>query len=936
VADTTGQKTADIGQRLIDGGHGFEFVQAMRLARLLLNPDGEAGVPGIPWLERTRVRADLSLAFPASDVKRIEKTGDDGSELLVTATFLGLYGSATPLPTFVTETLLDELAADESVCRDFLDAIQERTYHLRFQGWEKYRLAVRAVEEKDSMERERLCCLIGLGEKSLAASFPDVGSLLRFTSILAHSKRSGYGLETILRFALKIRCVQVIEDLTQWAPVPAGQRMRLGMTNCTLHSDAVLGTRIEDRRCRVRIRIGPLTWEQYNSLLPGTPLYKLIWRLVGFVVFDPLVFDLQLVLDAGEARPFVMDGAQFRLGFNTFLCSGRMPETGVLFPLSVAAAERDLRQGGLKPPLHRAEELPRSLVHYYRDEMAILRDRVGRYVKAHPSLAAMANGPKADPGVERLLEGTAFSNAMLRMKLEDGIPEIIDELTRMLHPYLEKPVPATAVVAFTPGETMHQSQLIPAGSEVASIQVDGTACRFRTCHDVLVHPLRLIDASFSQPPGKAPSITLRMDLRNSTLSGWRPGPLRFFLGNSFPEASNLRLLLTRHLDRVIVASAEGEETIFATDCLRPIGLDDSETLLPNTPDTSISRQILHEHFLFPHKSLFMEFTGLERWSNRGNGRLFDITLELSGLPFGIPKIDRESFVLFATPVINLFRHESAPVPFTADGEPRKVEPAGNKPGHYQVYSVDRVIGLDRKLARSQTFFEPSDTAHAYTSEESCRITCERSLLGDDYDTYLELSASRREQNPSPDLTLNIDLTCSNGLLPEQLHVGDIRLPTGATPHSLEFHNVSTVTPAIFPPYDVNRPWRLLAGLSLNYLATSSVDNFRSILRLYSAPDSRNQALAKANEQRINGIIGIDTQKIGRVIRGRLIPGYDIRLKLCGDCFSGPGDLYLFSSVLERFLGGYVTQNCFTRLMVENVTNGQTYEWPARMGDRHVV
>lgn len=937
MAYTTGQKTRDIRARLLASGHGFEFAQVMRLARMLLDPVGTVGIPQGHWRERTHLRADLSFSFPASDVKQVENAGCDGSDLLVTAAFLGLYGTSTPLPAFVSESLFDESAADESACRDFLDIIQQRTFHLCFQGWQKYRLAVRVVEEKDPLERERLCCLIGLGEKTFAHSLPDTNYLLRYTGLLSHSKRSGHALETILRCSLKMECVYVVEDLKQWATIPAGQQMRLGADNCTLNVDAVLGTRMRDLRARFRISIGPLTWEQYNSLLPGTPLHVQTALLVNFVVADPLMCDLELVLAAGEARPFVMDDPQFRLGCNIFLFSDRMPETGVLFPLSGESSAWDGQRSG---PEHAgfddAAAPPRSLVHYFQDEMLILRKLAGRYCDAHPSLATMVSGPMADPGVERLFEGTAYANALLRMKLEDGLPEIIDELSRSLYSYLDKPVPALAIVAFTPGENMHKPQLIQGGAEIASVPVDGTSCRFRTCYDVAVHPLVLLDAAFAQPPGKLPEITLRMELRNSPLSFWRPGSLRFFLGKDYQSASDLNLLLMRHLDRVIVASAEGgAETVIPAACLRQVGLADGETLLPNTADSSMSRQILHEHFLFPNKLLFVELSGLENWRERGGGSRFDITFQLTSLPCGAPKVDKESFVLHATPAANLFRHESAPLPFVADGQPHRVRPAGRKFGHFQVYSLDRVTRFSLKNSEKRFYKLSGSDSSGSALEPSWHVVYEKPLVGEGYDAFISLdehdgaASSNREK-------LLVDLTCTNGELPEKLAVGDLRLRTGATPEGVEFRNITPVTPALFPSSGVNRPWRLLAGLSLNYLATSSIENFRSILRLYSAPDSRNQALAKANEQRIDGIVGIHVLKTGRVIRGRLIPGYDISLKLSGEHYSGPGDLYLFSEVLERFFGGYVTGNCFTRLMVEDAVNGWKYEWPPRMGDRCVV
>jgi len=92
----------------------------------------------------------------------------------------------------------------------------------------------------------------------------------------------------------------------------------------------------------------------------------------------------------------------------------------------------------------------------------------------------------------------------------------------------------------------------------------------------------------------------------------------------------------------------------------------------------------------------------------------------------------------------------------------------------------------------------------------------------------------------------------------------------------------------------------------------------------------------ANRKKIDAIESLDAQQADRLIGRRMYRGYDIHLKLRGDGFAGPGDLYLFCSVLERFLGGYVTQCCFLRLVVEEIEKGYRFEWLARMGDRGVV
>ena len=149
MADTSGQPNSPMIDDLFTHGHEFSFAQVMRLARMYLGAGGARELPEVPWQERVRVRPDLSLAFPAADVARVERTGQNGADLLVTTTFLGLYGVSSPLPTHYTEDLMDEAAADSSVSRDFLDIIHQRLYQLYFQCWSKYRLFIRVAEEQN-------------------------------------------------------------------------------------------------------------------------------------------------------------------------------------------------------------------------------------------------------------------------------------------------------------------------------------------------------------------------------------------------------------------------------------------------------------------------------------------------------------------------------------------------------------------------------------------------------------------------------------------------------------------------------------------------------------------------------------------------------------------------------------------------------------------
>ena len=932
MADTPVRTTSPLMADLLQSGHQFSFVQVMRLARIFLDQNGIEGLPEIPWQDRVQIRPELSLAFPAADVARVER---NGANLRVTTTFLELYGPASPLPNFYTEDLLDEASSDESVFRDFVDIIHQRLYHLYFQCWSKYRLFIRVVEENNPLDRERLFCLIGLGEKELRGTLPDSWSLLRYAGILTQFPRSALGLATILRDALHEQRIKITQNMKRMVPIPQDQRIRMGVSGCRLGVDTVLGSEIADRMGKFRIEIGLLTWDGFNNFLPGTRHNEKLTALLRFYLADPLEVELKLILAEGEAKPIRLGDPKARLGLNTWCFAGKtLAVVGAGFQVSATPFKQATSSASESSPAMLESRL--SVVDYYREERACLTDLTAHFVRKHPNLAPLVSGPMADPGVERLLEGTAFYNALLQRKLDDDIPEFIHEVINPLQPEHLQPIPAMTIVAFTPKAQLKNPLQISAGAEVESVAVQGIKCRFRTCFEVTVHPLTLLNSSFTQPSGKAASIKLCCALNGIGLSSWKVESLRFFLADDPPAARDLYLLLLRYLKRVTITSPDNGTTVeLSPGHLKSVGFADNEALLSRETSFTPGHQIVQEYFLFPEKFLFLDLTGLDNCRTLSNGIRFEINFELADCPLIMPRVNEKSFVLFATPVINLFKHKAKPLSVNLKVQQQRVHTAGEHSAHFQIHSVDKVEGLLKKKSEKIKYEAHNPLLQHSKEGHICHITQGRSAIGDGFDTLLSIP-SHNNENQTDRMKLDLDLTCTNGILPEQLGIGGVCIAAKAIPESVELRNITSVTATICQGIDQNRQWRLFSGFSLNSTSLASANNLRAMLRLFTNPNSRQQASVMANTRKIDSIVSIEAKPADRLIGRTIYRGYDIRLKLSGDHFAGPGDLYLFSSVLERFLGGYVTQSCFVRLVVEEIGKGYWFEWPARMGDRSVL
>lgn len=316
MAAATGTTGAVVEERLLANGERYAYFQAVRLLRLFGKADGHAG-------DMLRTRPQLTLAFPETDIDRIERRAEGGYR--ITANFFGLYGVASPLPTYYTEDLLDEQREGRHATRDFLDIVHHALYPLLFEAWSKYRLQRRVIEEGDRKVENHLYAFVGLDDPARRAALPYAQDLLRYAGLFNLRPHSALGLKTLLSDAFQPATVAIECCVPTVVPIPADQRLALGMQGHCLGENAYLGAEIDDVSSHLGIRLSDLPEALFHRLLPGEPDHERLRFLVGYYLTDPLTVTVELELRPGAARTarthaHGADGMKWcRLGLDTWL-----------------------------------------------------------------------------------------------------------------------------------------------------------------------------------------------------------------------------------------------------------------------------------------------------------------------------------------------------------------------------------------------------------------------------------------------------------------------------------------------------------------------------------------------------------------------------------------------------------------------------------------
>lgn len=571
---------------------------------------------------------------------------------------------------------------------------------------------------------------------------------------------------------------------------------------------------------------------------------------------------------------------------------------------------------------------------YYQDELFFLREMGKEFAESHPMLSHYLLEAGSDPDVERLLEGFAFLTGRLRQKLDDELPELTHTFMGLLCSHYLRPVPAMSIIEFEPQRTLRGKYMIPhTKTEVESAPVANTRCKFHTCYDVELLPLSVDEVAIE---GQQIKVTFKL-LNGVQFSGLELDKLRLNLHGESAIQYELYNMLCRYVQRIVVRSTNAnpnDEIILDKNNIKPVGLSESEGIIPYPSNSFLGYRIVQEYFSFPEKFMFIDVTGLKPASKLAIQDSFDIIFQFSRRPSESLRINKDNIHINCTPIINLFSRSSDPIRINNERTEYRIRPEGPNPQHYEVYSVDKVMGLVSGTAQQYEYKPFYSFAHGlsergniyYQTKLRDSVTAENTT-----ETYISFVNSEQSFTTPTTEIISMDLTCINRHLTEQLRLGDVKIPTSSSPEVARFRNITNITPTVYPQFSGSLHWKLISHLTLNKLSVTNKEALKGILSLYNFQASQRTAIATENQRRLDSIINVQGIQRDRLYRGVPIRGTEIQVDIQESNFLNDGDMYLFCNVLNEFLALYSTINSFTLLTVRGASRGEVIAWPMRIG-----
>jgi type VI secretion system protein ImpH len=315
---------------LIRDPKSHHIFMAMRLLEAEAAEGPRFGESRRPRQDKVRFAQEPDLGFPPSTIYDYRPPAG-GKPATLTNAFFGLFGPHGPLPLHLTEYARSrKFNFNDSTFVAFADMLTHRLMTLLYRAWVRGQPTASFDRGENSETEKKIAALGGFHGKTLRNrdAMPDLAKR-HFVGHLANGPRNAEGLVAILNGFFDAP-VSLEEFVGEWLTLEPsdhwilGGAAGLGQTTC-------IGGRVWSHASKFRLRIGPLSLEEYKNLLPGTPAMGRLRAIVRNYIGDQLDWDVNIVLQ-GQDVPQAQLGGTTQLGLTSWVgAEPHAPEVADLY-----------------------------------------------------------------------------------------------------------------------------------------------------------------------------------------------------------------------------------------------------------------------------------------------------------------------------------------------------------------------------------------------------------------------------------------------------------------------------------------------------------------------------------------------------------------------------------------------------------------------------
>ena len=363
-----------------------------------------------------------------------------------------------------------------------------------------------------------------------------------------------------------------------------------------------------------------------------------------------------------------------------------------------------------------------QLLHYYERELTYIRAMAAEFARTYPKIAGrllLEPDRCEDPHTERLIEAFAFVSGRIHKKIDDDFPQITESLFNILYPHYINPIPSMTVVKFEPvrQNVPENGYRIDSRTKLYSKPVQGAPCQFFTTQPVMLWPVEVVSAGLRDPLDVTSGAPQAIFIELKTLNKLKFSQLgceflRFFLNGPSQHVFHLYELLLNNVSEIIYESMDsrgkGQTVATGPDNIKPVGFEPNERMLPYPQRSFPGYSLLFEYFCFPEKFLFFDLGGLQKIRQLAATDTLRIWINLNRSAKTNLVVDHDTFLLNASPAVNLFKRLAEPIRVEQRKTEYQVVADVRRPYATEVFSVDQVkatsIGSPGKEIQYKPFY----------------------------------------------------------------------------------------------------------------------------------------------------------------------------------------------------------------------------------------